>query len=686
MSEQTTLENISMFDDLNDNIIEEANQISINPNNTAIKLEVLKFKFIEFQNHSWEELFEGFEKLYAITYSSSVDFICKLLKKFEQAEIIFGLESVMSNELHDIFAYQSTTLSWLKEKSSANKIDLISRIDNNTLRMFVARNFLSHEKISLLESNNGRKRTILGSANLSNSAYSGRQRENTLYTDDDEAFDRYRVIFEYLKENSTDNIISKMLMFDETYENFEIENIKELPISRTANLRNGLLLEPQNNISDEIKFVMETKKRAERLKPFMPKKEKDGKIRILPDSIKQINKRLIDNKKREKELKVESPQLNIDYDNKTADLNGYILDLNPNREEISRDVNLFLEYMGGFKDFHGDWVSMQFSYFRFANWFFASPFMALMRNMADKYEKTPLMYPVFGLILGSSNAGKTSFLETLLIMIIEQSPKIPGKNFTKSYIEHQRLTVKSVPIIVDDVVQKKFREHAFELIKSEFGLAENLIDYPAIAISANEDVRVAEKEIVKRTIICRAQASLKPTDIMLKDSFVRRIQKRMGTAFYREYMRRMLDEIQNMIDDLKSEDETETAPDILAVSSKIILNIFQEYSSDKLPNYIREVKFIDYFDEKITGSETINIINNTWKTNEDHFKTDEKMKKLHYNAGTSNDAKNIMKELPADLTANRANEWIIMNLDKAREYFGIDFKKKKKSFLNRFKK
>ena len=111
MSEQTTLENISMFDDLNDNIIGKTDQISINPNITATKLEVLKFKFIEFQNHSWEELFDGFEKLYAITYSSSVDFICKLLKKFEQAEIIFGLESIMSNELRDIFAYQNTHLN-----------------------------------------------------------------------------------------------------------------------------------------------------------------------------------------------------------------------------------------------------------------------------------------------------------------------------------------------------------------------------------------------------------------------------------------------------------------------------------------------------------------------------------------------------------------------------------------------
>ena len=50
----------------------------------------VKAGFIEAQTLSLEELFEGFNKLYAITYSSSMDFICKLLKKFDYAEIIFG--------------------------------------------------------------------------------------------------------------------------------------------------------------------------------------------------------------------------------------------------------------------------------------------------------------------------------------------------------------------------------------------------------------------------------------------------------------------------------------------------------------------------------------------------------------------------------------------------------------------
>lgn len=197
MNKQNSSENLSMFDD---DINEESGQIFINQNTIVSKLNVIKAEFLEVQTLSWEELFAGFDKIYAITYSSSVDFICKLLKKFETAEIIFGFESVMSNQLHEIFAYQDTTVTWLKEKSSENKIDLISRIESGSLKMFAAHTFLSHEKIYLLESNDGVKRVITGSANMSHSAFSGRQRENVEYFNSERLFDYYRGIFEDLKE------------------------------------------------------------------------------------------------------------------------------------------------------------------------------------------------------------------------------------------------------------------------------------------------------------------------------------------------------------------------------------------------------------------------------------------------------------------------------------------------------
>ena len=68
--------------------------------------------------------------------------------------------------------------------------------------------------------------------------------------------------------------------------------------------------------------------------------------------------------------------------------------------------------------------------------------MACMRDMAVRYNQNLLPYPVFGLVYGQSKAGKTSFLETLLKMMIGQKPKLSAPDFTRSGIEKLKHTVK----------------------------------------------------------------------------------------------------------------------------------------------------------------------------------------------------------------------------------------------------
>jgi hypothetical protein len=41
------------------------------------------------------------------------------------------------------------------------------------------------------------------------------------------------------------------------------------------------------------------------------------------------------------------------------------------------------------------------------------------------------------------------------------------------------------------------------------------------------------------------------------------------------------------------------------------------------------------------------------------------------------EADRIIKELPEDLEALKSREWIIMDLDKACDFFGINFKKRR---------
>ena len=111
---------------------------------------------------------------------------------------------------------------------------------------------------------------------------------------------------------------------------------------------------------------------------------------------------------------------------------------------------------------------------------------------------------MFGLIYGQSKAGKTGFGETLLKMMIGQKTKISAPEFTRSSIEGLKRTVKGVPIIVDDLTNTRFNQHAIETIKNDdFGVADNFLHYPAVVISANEDVKAVASEVIPRTVICR---------------------------------------------------------------------------------------------------------------------------------------------------------------------------------------
>lgn len=632
-------------------------------------LDVVRVEFAGAETLSWEELFDGYDNLYAITYSSGIDFICKLLKKFNRAEILFGFEGVISYSLQEIMAYQLKTVERLRGEASKNKLDLLSRIDDASLRLLVARKELSHEKIYLLEASDGRKRVVMGSANMSSSAFSGSQRENICYMDGDRAFDWYYGCFEQLRENSSDDITSKALAIADN-----AENIEEIPIGQTVRLQRALVIEPQVEVREEARFMLDVQKQAGKFSSFMPKTDKKGKVVLVPESLKQIRRRLVDANTQEKELRNEYPQLMIDVDGQTVTLNDRPLDLNPCTKDITRDISLFFEYMHGYEKFHGNISLMQTRYFEFANWFFTTPFMASIRNMAVLYNQNLLPYPVFGLVYGQSKAGKTSFLETLLKMMIGQKTKITAPDFTRTSIENLKRTVMGAPIIVDDLTQSRFNQHAIETIKNDdFGVADRLLYYPAVVISANEDVKAVAPEVIRRTVICRVQAGLTNTELM-KSNVVRRVQRNIGTAFYCEYLRRMLEKLPDMLEELKS-DEDAGAPDILAVSSEIICSIIREHADGEIPFFVRMLTLEDYFSEKVTGAHAIKAIQNAWKINRKAFVVDKKFGQLRYNAGQVWEVDRIIKELPEDLEAYKSREWVIMDLEKACEFFGVNFKK-----------
>ena len=664
------MENLSLFD------MTESGQQQINIQPSA-SLDVVKMTFDGAESCTWQELFSGFDTLHAITYSSGIDFVYQLIDLFEQAEILFGCDEVISYSLQEVMAYQCKMVERMRDTASKMKLDLVSRIENGSLRFFVARSVLSHEKLYLLSSQDGRKRVIMGSANLSRSAFGGYQRENICYVDGDAAYDWYWDCYCQLREDCTDQIAKETLLFAD-----DGTNLEELPIARTVKAKKALVLQPAEEAKEEVRFVLDVKNLAGKFASSVPKPDKKGKLILSPDKIKSIRRQVVAAQTQEKELQSEYPQLEVFPDEMMVRLNGVNLDLHPSAAEIQKDVSLFLKYMDGYEKFHGNVTGMQRRYFEFANWFFCSPFMACMRDMAVCYNQNLLPYPVFGLVYGQSKAGKTSFLETLLKMMIGQKTKISAPEFTRSSIEGLKRTVKGAPIIVDDLTNTRFNQHAIETIKNDdFGVADKLLHYPAVVISANEDVKAVAPEVIRRTVICRVQAGLTNTEVM-RSSVVRTVQKEVGTALYREYLRRMLGIVSELLEEMKS-DESESAPDILAESSRVLEEIFREYAEAPWPNYIRQLTLEDYFSEKVTGSYAIKTIRNAWNTSRSSFELSERNNEIRYNAGAPWEADRILKELPETLEPHKSREWVVMNLDEARSFFDIPFKK---SWLDRLQK
>ena len=638
-----------------------------------VRLDVAKLDYLESESMTWQELFGGFDRMKAITYSSGIGFVYQLIGMFKNVEVIFGCEEVMSYTLQEIMAYQSKLMERIRDADSKSKTKMIERVESGDVQLFVARKQLSHEKLYLLEADDGRKRVILGSANMSFNAFSGRQRETICYMDSDAAYDRFNEIFEELKDKSVDTITKKAIVVGNSSENLDV-----LPIAETVKVKKAVYIEPAKDADEEVRFALDTRELAKKIKPAIPITKADkkaGKILISPEIIQKVRRQVVRDTEREKELKSEYPQLVIDAEHGAVSLNGKALDLNPDSAAVKSDVDMFIRYMNGYERFHGDNQGMQNRYYEFANWFFCSPLMAIMRDTALRYDQKTLPYPVFGLVYGQSKAGKTSFLETILKMMIGQKTKMGAPEFTRTTIDGLRHSVQGAPIIVDDLTNNRFNQHAIETIKNDdFGLLEHLVHYPAVVISANEDVKAVAQEVIRRTVICRVQAGLTNTEVM-KSNIVRAVQQKIGTAFYREYLRLMLEKIPDMMDQLKDDNPESECPDILKVSSEVLYEIFSAHES-KLPSYIRKLSLEDYFSEKVTGKYAIQVIKTAWSSNPKSFEVDERAGTVRYDAGVNWDADRLMKELPENLCAKRSRDSVIMELDEAREFFGIDFRKR----------
>lgn len=645
---------------------------------TFSEIEVVRASFIDTENLNWKELFEGFDELYAITFSSGLRFVDKVLDQFKYAEIIFGCEGIMNNDIAAIMAMQLESVQQLIKSKAAKH--MAEKLKAEALRLYVSRDTRSHEKVFILKAADGRVRVITGSANMSASAFCGLQRENIVCFDDHNAFDHYMQSFESFREQCADPLPHKVIVGTIADPEFLKDNLDEIPILQTIKKNEYLLIEEthsdEENTAAEI--VVSIKGHEHEMKPMLPKQKKDhDKILLTTDMFKEFKHKYHGQRKTQKAKVKNLPKLHIDYETDSIHFNGKELDMNPSSHSVAQDVKSLLNYLTSLNSFYGDVEQSQKDYFAFFNWFFVSPFMPYLRYVASKnnYEVTP--FPVVGIIYGESNGGKSTFTRLLAkLMCGHRIPLNSSNDFTATNIEKLKQAREGLPILIDDLAKIQFTNHCEKVIKDdEWGIPEGFIHYPSIVITTNKLASLTQ-DITKRSVTCHIDARIDKEAGAKNSKRINESMKIASTSFFCEYARRMLAEIKIMEERMKAT-EIDYFPDIFEVSSKIIVEIISE-SVDTLPSYVSQLSYTDYFGDKAVGRKAMQKIMDAWRTEPKQFRVDKKRNTLTYTypeQGRLYELAYIQQELPPVLNARLTARSLVMDLDQAKIIFRISFKR-----------
>ena len=655
----------SLFDDIDEKSSSYNNVIGI-----------VNATFLSGEQTNWNCLFDGFDELYAITYSSGIDFVAQIVSKFQYAEILFGHEGILDADISTVMATSKKTVEMIAKHKTANM--LAKRIENNTLSLYVARDNKSHEKIYCLKSDDGQYRVIVGSANLSASAFMGLQRENIICFDSYEAYEYYYSLIMNYKKDCTDEVgyslIGKVSADDEYLD----DHPEEIPIIKTLEKKQTIILTPATEEDErDIQFIADVKNLSSDIRPIMPTVKKQGNnVVIRPEKLREVKKKVTEVFDNKRERKKVFPRLLIDYDNNKLFFNDEEILLSPSKENISKDVGFLIGYLDSLSRFNNEWQVAQENYFKFMNWFFASAFMAKLRLTASSNNYLSTLFPVVGILYGASNGGKSTFVRLLMkLMTGKEIQPNQSDDFTSTNIDKLRQVCQGVPIYIDDLAKQQYQNHNEKVIKTDnWGISERLINYPAIAISTNKLPSVTP-DIYKRAITCRINVRISLTDGVSSSRKVNESIKNASTALYAEYVNRMLPEIARMENEMKEGGDN---PDIFNVSSKVLIDIISESIGSDMPKYIKVLSYNDYFGTEEIGREAKKKIMNAWESEPGSFKVYRRKNKLVYTFAESAyyDVKYLIDELPPNLNCQLSSKTLTMDYSDARKFFGCTFKRR----------
>lgn len=552
-------------------------------------LRVVDAKFLNEQQFSWD-LFNGFDTLRVLTYSASVNAIIRMLDNysFTYFECVFGYEGVLK-DIKDILSFQKVVVSSTRAAIMGLKDDrhahILEKIQAGGVHFFVLRKYIAHAKLYLL-SGHECTRVIVGSANLSERAFSGNQPETLVkFDNDDKAWLHYNRMFEELKNSAADEIP----LPNERIIKAEIE-ITETPVLR--NTSSTLVIDTPSAEDLEISAPIQIERVERIVTAIAPNISaaippiRLGKQKITPEVKRDISRiRLVKSSE-----EADNRYFSLDRVNRTAVLSGEKYSLEWIAKDVWTDATLIVDYFGNYEGaFEGNVPRLQRDYFIFMSWLYFSPFFCDMRSLALLQDKDVIRFPSFAIIFGKSNCGKTSLVDTLMTSMFGYTRTVPKDAFTSSNLRALQQGYKRFPVVFDDIGRRAFINHGKDMIKNEMQLP--VTENPGFIVSMNAEPQSFPDEIVKRSMMIYTTTALPPHNEELRQQLQSKIQE-LRHSLTGQLYRRYLVEIMERLD-------IERLPeDWLALSSGVLSKILSETTGESIPKWCMPVTWLEYAEKR----------------------------------------------------------------------------------------
>ena len=568
----------------------------------GIGLRVARARFESESKFSWS-LFDGYDRIRILTYSAGVSAIVRLLDRhgFSDFECVFGCESTLRT-LKDIMAFQQVaigdTRAAIRNLPDQRHAFILGRVREGQARFRVLRKQIAHAKLYLLEdAESGRRRAIIGSANLSEAAFGGLQSETLVCFDDDEAaWGHYLGMYEAVRDRASDEIP----LPPERVEQAEIA-LREVPVldptDHSTLVIDSAETEPQQG--EVVHFNIPTQiERIERIKAAIPPvvtniipPQRNGKQQITREIRRQIVKEYSRIRVVQSEEETDHSEMSIDRHAKTVTFFGEPFSLEPDIAAARKDARLLIDFFGNYEGtFEGGMgvERLQRDYFILWSWLYFSPFMCDMRTLAG-HEGDIFRFPSFAIVYGKPSCGKSSLIDTLMTSMFGKAYNIDKREFTKGRLRDIQYAYKRFPAVFDDIGKPAIRNHGEDVIKDENPPL--VAEYPCFVLSMNQELKAFTDQIVKRSLMIYTTTALPSYKESLRHELhlkIQEVRRGLSTNLYREYLRRVLARL----------DETPKPDDWLEFSSGILSGLIADMLNDAPPKWCASIGWDEYADKR----------------------------------------------------------------------------------------